>query len=139
MKTSKSAIVTAIAISLLTGSAVFNLRAQTSPAAARETVSNIVARVSERLQLTDEQKTKVEPILQDSFTRRHEVIEKYRGQHDLKSLRAMRRELEPIRNETDTKLKEILTKDQMKELENIRAEMKEKMRQAVKERRKNSN
>jgi hypothetical protein len=99
-------------------------------------ITNLVAKISEKLSLTTEQKASVEPILQESFAKRRAVAEKYRGERNLRSLRSLRRELEPIQKETDAKLKAVLTEAQMKEYQKLRAETKEELRDKIRERRK---
>lgn len=135
MNTLKLRLKTWALLLLITGAAL-SLRAETSPEfpdAAGQT--NWIAKVSEKLGLSDAQKTKVEPILKDSFEKRRAVLRQYQGQRSLRALRSLRRELEPIQKQTDSQLKSVLTKPQMKELEKLRAELKKNLRETLRERR----
>ena len=98
----------------------------------------------ERLELTDEQIERVEPILQESARARRDIMAKYgmdpRSRHNAESkpapsqMKAMRNEMEAVRKKTFAELEQILSAEQLEEFnlirEERRAEMRERMREA---------
>jgi Spy/CpxP family protein refolding chaperone len=123
---------------LIGGSSVLALQAEPveTPPDSQPPV-NLMAAVAEKLELTDEQKAKTEPIFQASLTQRRALLEKYRGQTDFRALRSFRTELESIDNAEDAQLKGILTDEQMKKLHELRTEIKKRIRQRLQEQRNN--
>jgi Spy/CpxP family protein refolding chaperone len=93
--------------------------------------TNLVAKITEKLGLTADQKAKVEPILRESFEKRRAVLEKYRGQRGLRALRSLRQELRPIQKETDEKLVNVLTKEQWKQFQKMREEIRKQLRDQI--------
>ncbi|GAB4258280.1 MAG: hypothetical protein Kow0092_05800 [Deferrisomatales bacterium] len=71
-------------------------------------VENALERLTDRLDLSAEQRDRVEEILEESFARRREMGD------------AHRQEREALREETDGKLAEVLTPEQMEELRDLR-------------------
>jgi periplasmic protein CpxP/Spy len=112
---------------LLTGLAASVGSAQSGERA--DVVQQRLAETRERLKLTPEQEQKVVPILREEMQQLREL----RDSTDMSSRRDKRRagrKLRDIQNNTDDKLKDILSKEQMKELKRIREERREQMRQA---------
>ncbi len=72
----------------------------------------IVSRLKDRLNLTDQQVKAIEPIIGDSMARSRELIN----------------ELRQLRQSTDTKIIGILTKEQAVEFQKIRDQRQERMR-----------
>ena len=101
-----------------------------------------------RLKLTDEQSEQIRPILRAGMEKQMAVLEKHgidlrgegaarRGrpsQQRLRELRALGDDLEAVRKETRTELKEVLSKEQFKEFKKLQEEGREAMRQAIRER-----
>jgi len=82
------------------------------------TVEQQMERMTEELKLTDEQKPKVKPVLEDSHKKRQELI------GDTSVSREDRRpKMRAIMDNEDKKLKEILTADQYAKHEKMREEM----------------
>jgi Spy/CpxP family protein refolding chaperone len=136
MKTAKISAAVWIVVAIISTQAVVSARAETSPSRLSDVSgTNLVARITEQLNLTPEQKEKAVPIFTESFAKRRAVLEKYQGQTGFRAVRSLRRELEPIRKETDKKLKDVLTPQQMKTLEKLRKEFKDEVRDRVRERR----
>jgi Spy/CpxP family protein refolding chaperone len=77
-----------------------------------------VERLTQQLDLSDEQQGKVHAILEESFTQRHEL----RDQH--------RQEMEAMRDATEDQLSAVLTGEQMDELLEMREERRERGRGA---------
>jgi len=73
------------------------------------------------LNLTEEQVTKVQPIIEESLKKRRYIINN--SQQDKKTIR---NELQQLQWATDIQLGEILTEEQMKEYQKIREEQHEK-------------
>lgn len=96
--------------------------------------------IAERLNLTEEQKVKVEPILQESAKQRQAIMEKYgvtgekRPNMSFRKMRKMRGEMNDLRDETNKNLSEILTDEQMDEYETIQDEQRAAMRERIQKR-----
>jgi len=83
-----------------------------------QSVEQQMARLTEALSLTEEQKPKVKAVLEESSKKRQEIFA------DSSLSREDRMEkMRPIQQEQDKKLKEILKPDQYEKYEKIRAEM----------------
>ncbi len=101
------------------------------------------AQTQERLQLTDEQKQQVEPILRARFDASRSVMEKYgmspdgsrQGKMGRRDMRSMAKELKPIREKADQELAEVLTAEQLVEYRAIQDENRSQMRERMKARR----
>jgi hypothetical protein len=87
-----------------------------------------VEKMKERLHLTPEQLEQVRPVIAEQAEKFKAVRDKYSGQDSRRSRRKMARELRDIRNETDEKLENILSKQQMDELKKMREEAREEFR-----------
>jgi len=76
-----------------------------------------IDKVRSRLELTPQQVEQIRPILRDEFLKFRDVQDKYDGQdQNARTRLRMARELKDIQDETDDRLKKILTKKQMTEL-----------------------
>ena len=87
-----------------------------------------LAHLSDRLQLDDHQVEQVRPILEDSAARRQEIRARYRSQGQ-SGMAATREEMQTLRQETETRLGEVLTAEQMGTFRALRAEQRQRMRQ----------
>lgn len=116
------------------------LRAQQSFSSADEmNCTNRAAQVVEKLGLTDDQKAKVEPILQANFDKQRAILESFRDQpHTRRTLRSLRSQLRAADTDTTDKLKPILTNQQMRQYQDIRQEMNAQLRQKIRAYGKNS-
>jgi len=104
-------------------------------------IYSIWAETNARLDLTDEQAEQVAPILQSNFESQRAVLLKYgidieSGKPPAKKLgyrkaRAMGRELEAVRAETNHALEDILTEEQIREYEKMQEERRSELRQRV--------
>ncbi|MEL6359466.1 MAG: hypothetical protein AAFR21_00170 [Pseudomonadota bacterium] len=93
---------------------------------------------SARLNLTDDQKTSLEPILKENFEKRQELMETYNVTGEKMSrkemrkrrgeLKAFRSEMDTLREETNTRVAAILSDEQMATWTTIQEENKEAMR-----------
>ena len=94
------------------------------------TPEQAIARLTDRLDLTEEQVAEVEPIIAESMEKRREVFDKYGDQRQT-TRQAMRSEMQAIGDETHERLSTILTDEQREELltlkEQKRARMDERM------------
>ena len=84
----------------------------------------IVQQMKERLRLTDEQVTKIRPVIEESFNKRRDILNN-NGQ-DKKTNRSA---LQEVRWKTDMKLGQILTEEQMSDYQNLFEEKSEKSQQ----------
>ena len=119
-------------------SAVEVTTANEDPPAALE---EMFAETKDRLDLSDEQVKKIEPILQSSYESQQAVLQKYgidieSGEppaHKLgfRKARAMGQELQTVRASTAEALEDILTKEQMREYETMQDERRNKMRERI--------
>jgi len=82
----------------------------------------VMAKMKERFHLTEEQETKMRPIIEESFQARNEILKR-----DAQDRSAIKNELQELQWKTDMRLGVILTKEQMKEYEKLREEQSEKM------------
>lgn len=91
--------------------------------------------LKERLQLTPEQSERVREILTTEMERLKAVQEKYKDEgQSRRGRRKMARELRDVQNSGNEKLRTILSKEQMEELEKIRAERRQEFRERAKRR-----
>src|ERR1700690_1189233 len=84
----------------------------------------IVQQMKERLRLTEDQVTKIRPVIEESFNKRRDILDN-NGQ-DKKTNRSA---LQEVRWKTDMKLGLILTEEQMTDYQNLFEEKGEKSQQ----------
>ena len=84
----------------------------------------IVQQMKERLRLTEEQVTKIRPVIEESFNKRRDILNNNR--QDKKTSRSA---LQEVRWKTDMKLGQILTEEQMSDYQNLFEEKSEKSQQ----------
>jgi hypothetical protein len=119
-----------IAVVLSSGLAAGGLPAE--PPASARTPANIAARITEKLGLDAAHQAAVESILQQSIEQRRAIFQKYHGQRGTAAMRSMHTELKPIRQETETRLKSVLTLTQMREFHRLQGEMNQQLRASFK-------
>jgi predicted transcriptional regulator len=90
------------------------------------TPEEVIERMTYRLNLTEDQATDVEPIIEDSLEKKREVFEKYSSQGQ-SARQDMRDEMQAIGDETEAQLATILTDEQMETLRTIREEKRARM------------
>ena len=101
-----------------------------------------LAMMSQRLQLTEEQQVLVEPILMAHFEDSRAIMESYgfspKGASgkklDMRKMKAMSEELQPIRTQAERELSAVLTDEQMTEYREIQDENRAKMRGEIQRR-----
>lgn len=104
---------------------------------ANETVKEgIVKNFADRLKLTQEQLKQVTPVLKENIEKRRELVEKFQEQ-GREAIKSFREEHQKLEEETAQRLKDLLNSDQLKELQELQEELKEKIRQQLLERRQN--
>ncbi len=100
--------------------AMFTLQPFSSTAQALGNTSispeRVIAQMKERLKLTDEQETKIWPIIEDNFNKRRELLNNGGQKSDLQQLQWA----------TDMQIGKILTKEQMTEYEKLREQEEKK-------------
>lgn len=137
-----------------TGAALAALLSIALPAAAADPVqltdeqrARLEARfeeIRERLDLSEAQKTQLEPVLRKDLEERAEVMRKYgvtRESEERPSrseMRALRRDLKAMREATDAEVEQILDPGQMAEYRKIREEAQDEMRERARGRRQES-
>ena len=96
--------------------------------------------IGAKLGLTEEQMAQLKPILADQFDAQMAVMDKHgialgdsgdRGRLGLRKLRALRRDLDKISDNTSKRLSGILSKAQLAEFEKIQKEQREQMREKL--------
>jgi Spy/CpxP family protein refolding chaperone len=123
--------VATMALALLLTAFVPVFASQDAPAPRQAEVQQWIDDVKERLALTPEQLDQIRPVLEDELGRLKALREKYGdGGQSRRERRAMAREFRQIRQSADERLRGILTKEQMNELQKIREERREKLRGA---------
>jgi Spy/CpxP family protein refolding chaperone len=96
--------------------------------------------IAERLNLTEEQKVKIDPILRESAKQRQAIMAKYgvtgegRPNMSFRKMRKMRGEMNDLTDDTKKNLSGILTDEQMDEYETIQDEQRSAMRERMKKR-----
>ncbi len=75
------------------------------------------------LNLTPDQKTKVVEIMNESHTKREEILNKHANQTGAEKIKAMAPELKKLHKETQDKFSKVLDEEQMIKLEQMQDEM----------------
>ena len=84
-------------------------------------IDDELANLKTELELTDEQVTKMKPILEDSLTQMRKAREQFRSQDRTQANREERKaSMEKINQDTDKKLGGILSADQLKKFQDLR-------------------
>lgn len=113
------------------------------PSLSEEQQARVETRIEEvrrRLELSDEQRAEVESLLRRDFERRVEVLQRHGMTRESdqrpsrQAMRAARRDLQAVREETDAQLERILDDRQLEEYRNIRQEAQEDMRERLRSR-----
>lgn len=100
--------------------------------------------IRERLDLSEEQKALLGPVLRKDFEQRAEVMRKHGVTRESEQrpsrseMRALRRELKAVREATDAEVERILDPGQMAEYRKIREEAQDEMRARARSRRQES-
>lgn len=100
-----------------------------------------VEEIRARLNLTEDQRNRLEPVLRRNFEQRAEVLQRYGVSKDrserlgFRKARALKSELEDLRTENDAEIATILDDRQMTEYRKIQEEMREEFRERMRERR----
>ena len=87
------------------------------------------------LNLTEEQESKMRSILKEQFEEQKAYREKMK-KSESRDFRAMKKEMERIRENTDEQLKSVLTDEQMETFQSFREERRESFREEMRKRRK---
>lgn len=93
------------------------------------TPEETVARMSNKLNLTDDQKAKITPIIADRQTQMRALMADTSGRRLRKARKA-----KSIMSDSDKKIEAVLTPDQKKTYEEMKEEMREKMRSRMQQR-----
>ena len=103
------------------------------PLGTNSSAEQVMAKMKERLHLTEGQETKIRPIIEESFQTRREILKR-----DPQDRSVINNELQELQWKTDMRLGLILTEEQMKEYEKLREEQSEKMQSSDMQSRKES-
>jgi hypothetical protein len=107
----------------------------------RAQIEQRLGEIRARLELTPEQAEQLQPILRESFERRLALLDEHgvsreNGQRpNRRQLRALRDDLKTLKAETDARVDALLDDRQMAEFEKIQKEMRDQMRERVRENR----
>ena len=107
----------------------------TTPKIPFKSVDDQMAILTEKLKLTPEQETEVRPIIEDFSEKRHTLFEKYQGK-GRGAYRDLFSEAKTLNEEMKSKLKPILTADQIEVYTKLREEQRAEIREELKNRRK---
>ncbi len=92
-------------------------------------VDDELATLTKDLNLTDEQVTKMKPILEESRSQMMKARERFRSQDRTEASRDQRRAtMEKMTQDTDKKLAEVLSADQLKQYQDLRTQRMHQMR-----------
>lgn len=89
-----------------------------------ESVDDQIKHLNKKLKLSDDQQAKLKPILEDQ----HKQMDQLRSDSSL-SREDRFSKMQEIRQSSDTQIKSVLTEDQQKSFDQMRAEQKERMKQ----------
>jgi Spy/CpxP family protein refolding chaperone len=90
------------------------------------TPEQVITRLTDRLDLTEEQAAQIEPIIKESLERKREVFDKY-GDKRQEVRQAMRDEMQAIGDETHKQFSNILTDEQIEDLRILKEERRARM------------
>ena len=108
---------------------------------ARERIRAQIEESLERLQLTDEQRKTVRPIMEESFAQRLAVLEKHGidpanlnadNRPGYRTMRKLGKDMDKVRKETEKQLQAVLTADQMEVWKEMEEERRARMREQFK-------
>ena len=101
----------------------------------KESFDQFMTDCTRELNLTEEQESKMRSILKEQFEEQKAYREKMK-KSESRDFRAMKKEMERIRENTDEQLKPVLTDEQMEKFQSLREERREKFREEMRKRRK---
>ncbi len=107
----------------------------TTPKIPFKSVDDQMAILTEKLKLTPEQETEIRPIIQDFSEKRQALFQKYQGK-GRGAYKDLFSEAKTLNEEMKSKLKPILTADQIEAYTKLRDEQRSEMREELKNRRK---
>ena len=90
-----------------------------------KTSEQVIERLSSRLKLSEEQEVKIAPIIKESIEKRKEIFDKYRDE-GLRVKESMRSEMQNVGDKTHAQLSTILDDSQIKELNALKEERRER-------------
>lgn len=123
-------ITVVLVLTLLLAPALLHGRAQDAPKKP-EALQDRVEQLKDRLQLTPEQVEQVRPVLAEEFRQLQAIREKYAaGEGKRRARIKMGREMRGVLDAADEKLRKILSKSQMDQLEAMRKEARDRFRDA---------
>ena len=108
---------------------------------ARERIRAQVEASLDRLQLTDEQREAVRPIVEETFAQRLAVLEKHGidpanlnadNRPGYRTMRKLGKDMDKVRKETEKQLQAVLTADQMEVWKEMEEERRARMREQFK-------
>lgn len=99
-----------------------------------EAFEAFMADCSRQLNLTRDQETRTRTILREQFKEQKAYRETMKNSGS-KDYRAMKKEMDRIREKTDAQLKTVLNEEQMKQFKELREKQREKMMQEMRKRR----
>ncbi len=108
----------------------------TTPKIPFKSVDDQMTMLTEKLKLTPEQESEVRPIIQDFSEKRQALFQKYQGK-GRGAYRDLFSEAKTLNEEMKSKLKPILTTDQIEAYTKLREEQRSEMREELKNLRKN--
>lgn len=90
----------------------------------------VMARLTERLDLTEKQAAEIEPVIKESLEKKREVFDKY-GEKRREVRQAMRGELQAIGDSTHKQLSSMLTDEQIEDLRTLMEERPARMNKSM--------
>ncbi len=101
----------------------------------KESFDQFMTDCTRELNLTEDQESKMLSILKEQFEEQKAYREKMKKSEN-RDFRAMKKEMDRIRENTDEQLKPVLTDEQMEKFRSLREERREKFREEMRKRRK---
>jgi hypothetical protein len=136
-----SSLVTALGLSFSVASGTVFAQTSTLDAELKADLAErqpiFIKNATKRLQLSGAQKVEFEKIVKEDAAKKQAAINKHAPLDSLRKKRALRADIHKIDSETDDKLSQVLSEQQLAEYKLMREENRNKALKAVEERKKN--
>lgn len=114
---------------------IFLLTASHAFAASQETINqytnDFMAALNQKVQLTDEQKKALRPVLVNNLNAREDVIASYMGQKGMGVKRQIRDALQPINQQMQGEAQQILTPEQFEAFKQVQSDNQDNVRDRI--------
>jgi hypothetical protein len=102
-----------------------------SPQTANQYADDFMTSLNSKVQLTEEQKRALRPVLTTNINAREDVISSYMGQKGMGVKRQIRDALQPINEKMQSEVQDILTPDQFDAFKQVQSDNQDKVRDRI--------